>query len=498
EGRLYRTGDWVRYLDGGVLEYVGRADEQVKVRGYRIELGEIEHCAMQMSGIKDCVALVRTNRGGDHRIVAYVVSQHDKDGQTETIKRHLSSKLPDYMVPSSILMVDHIPLTTNGKVDKDALPMPDYSVDESSFRAPQTETEKVLANLWAEQFSLALDKISATANFFDMGGHSLMVMRLLAGIRKQLTCTLTIVDVFNHPTIEELASCIDSRDSSLSDGFADAVEVGGDCIVKLNESNSKHNVFSFHAGAGTAFINRDIATGLSDVANIYGLQPPQIYLGRRFDTMNDMAAFYVELIRKVQPKGPYHLFGFSMGGAFAYEVANQLVAKGEEVGYLGLLDTPYLSWQQDNSDKPWYFPLRRAFRGYLDVELDFDWDSLAPMTEAEGFEVLKSVCMQQDITVEGVQPEEFIRYFQFYCDMYWMYGRYQSTTTELDISVFVARGKIPSTARANECLDWDKATTGNVTVTPAEGGHTSMLLPPNIDGLTKNIRQQLIKELGHE
>lgn len=510
-GKLYKSGDLVRQLNDGNLQFIGRIDEQVKVNGYRIELEEIEYRIQEAQYVVSACVIVKSNRGGDKRIIAYVVPSNELivDGEVDlsiwntevrrNIDLHLSGCLPEYMVPKAIVPIKAMPLTINGKVDKFLLPDP-QGVIEVEFVKPVSKVEKALCKIWARQFDLDSNTISANANFFDLGGHSLMVMKLLAAIREETNSNLTITDVFNNPTLGSLARLIEAsfEIENTNTGFDSAKEKWGDCVIRLTNSHASHNVFCLHAGAGTAFVNRDIANSMQDVASFYGLQPPQIYLNKSINSLKDLAAFYVKLIKTVQPEGKYYLLGFSMGGTIAYEIATQLESEGLDVGRVFLLDTPYLSWSQDVSDKAWYFPIKRAFLGYLEVEFAFDWEVLNDKAEDEGIELLYQECVRQKISVEGVQQSQFKSYFRYFCEMYWMYADYQSEASNVDISVFTAEEKTKFTAHANQYLDWDKTTSGEVKSTKVRGGHQTMLLPPNIDQLNQSIKEQFLEETKDE
>ncbi|HET7232832.1 MAG TPA: amino acid adenylation domain-containing protein, partial [Longimicrobium sp.] len=203
-GRLYRTGDKVRWLADGTLEYLGRLDAQVKVRGYRIELGEIESVLRVHSAVADCVTLVREDVPGDKRLVAYVVGNVDAD----TLRHHLRRSVPEYMVPSAFVMLAGLPLTPNGKVDRKALPAPEHAQAEDGYVAPRTPVEEVLAEIWAEV--LRVERVGAGDGFFDLGGHSLLATRVVSRIREALGVELPLRALFEAPTVAELAGRVEA------------------------------------------------------------------------------------------------------------------------------------------------------------------------------------------------------------------------------------------------------------------------------------------------
>jgi amino acid adenylation domain-containing protein len=208
--RLYRSGDLARYLPDGTIDLLGRMDHQVKVRGFRIELGEIEAMLSSLDGVRQAVVVVREDRSvepRDRRLVAYVVG----DTSLEVLRRSLSERLPDYMVPAAFVTLAELPLTPNGKVDRKALPAPDGQISEESYLAPQTAVEKVLAGIWAEV--LGLERVGVTDHFFDLGGHSLMAIQAVSRFRKIFQVSLSLRVLFEAPTIQALARVLEEREA---------------------------------------------------------------------------------------------------------------------------------------------------------------------------------------------------------------------------------------------------------------------------------------------
>src|SRR5215213_6054812 len=203
--RLYRTGDRARWRADGTLEFLGRLDGQVKVRGFRIEPGEIEGALRRSEGVADCVVVAREDVPGEKRLVAYVVG----DVEAGALREHLHRELPEYMVPSAFVPLDALPLTANGKLDRKTLPAPELASAEERYVAPRTPAEEVLAGIWAEV--LRLERVGVHDSFFDLGGHSLLIMRLLAKIQATFDLEISIRTVFSMPTLEALAGEIERR-----------------------------------------------------------------------------------------------------------------------------------------------------------------------------------------------------------------------------------------------------------------------------------------------
>lgn len=205
--RLYKTGDLARYLPDGNIEYLGRLDHQVKIRGFRIELGEIEAILSQHPSIRETAVIVHENTPDDKRLIAYVVAKLEKIADTDTfsgeLRLFLKKKLPDYMVPATFTFLESLPLTPNGKVDRAALPRPDLKRTTVTYLPPSNEIEQTITTIW--QDVLHVDKVGIHDNFFDLGGHSLLLIQVQAKLREMCKNDVTIVDLFKYPTISALA-----------------------------------------------------------------------------------------------------------------------------------------------------------------------------------------------------------------------------------------------------------------------------------------------------
>jgi acyl carrier protein len=221
---MYRTGDLARMLPGGVMEYLGRADAQVKLRGFRIELGEIETVLERQPGVQQAVVMVREDAPGDQRLTAYIVALRGEALAAETLREALAGKLPEYMVPAIYVFLDELPLTPNRKVDRRALPAPDAAATTRSanYVPPRTDSEKQVAAIW--QLLLNNPNVGVTENFFDLGGHSLLVIRLQARLRQQFGWEPSLIELFQYPTVASIAKLVDGRTAEAQI----AATVGGD------------------------------------------------------------------------------------------------------------------------------------------------------------------------------------------------------------------------------------------------------------------------------
>ena len=218
---MYRTGDLVRWLPQGVIEFLGRADDQVKIRGYRVELGEIEAVLAAEPGVRQCVVIARDrqNNADDKQVVAYVVVDRQQGATAESVKQALKDKLPDYMVPSAIVEMSKLPLTSNGKVDRKALPAPEERTARQ-YKAPSTTTEELVAQIWSEV--LKIDKISTDENFFDLGGHSLLATQVVSRVRERFQLEVPLRTMFESPILHSFSSALDVVKASGVIGVASA------------------------------------------------------------------------------------------------------------------------------------------------------------------------------------------------------------------------------------------------------------------------------------
>jgi acyl carrier protein len=206
--RIYKTGDLARYRENGLIECMGRVDQQVKIRGFRIELGEVEATLRQIPAIREAIVLLREDKIGDKRLVAYLLCDASANLELSAIRQFLQAHLPDYMVPSAFVFLDKVPLSPNGKVDRKALPAPDLPSDDA-YIAPATPVEEGLARIWSE--ALGVPRVGLRSHFFDLGGHSLLAAQIIARIRDAFQVGLPMRTVFEKPILGDLASAIENR-----------------------------------------------------------------------------------------------------------------------------------------------------------------------------------------------------------------------------------------------------------------------------------------------
>ncbi|MFF7443572.1 amino acid adenylation domain-containing protein [Streptomyces sp. NPDC008122] len=333
--RMYRTGDRVMWTAAGELRFLGRADGQIKLRGVRIEPGEVERALAAHPSVGQALVVVREDRPGEKSLVGYVVPRADASatsGPSVTGAELLDAAratLPEHLVPSAVVVLDALPLTVNGKPDRAALPAPHRPVAAEGGRKPRSAREEVLCGLFAE--ILDVPEVGIDDNFFALGGHSLLGVRLVNRIRGVLGIERTVRDLFRLPTPAGLLGLPEDD----GDGTAAALGV----LLPLSTRGTRRPLFCVHPGTGVGWAYAGLARHLGDDQPLYALQARALSEpGHRPRSVEAMADDYLEQIRQVQPWGPYRLLGWSYGGLVAHTMAVRLREAGERVELLALMD----------------------------------------------------------------------------------------------------------------------------------------------------------------
>jgi len=334
--RIYRTGDVARWRGDGAVEYLGRSDHQVKLRGLRIELGEIEAALRELPGMDRVEVLLRQDAPGDARLVAYVPSA---SADAAVLRSHLATRVPDYMLPSAFVGVDRWPVTANGKLDRGALPKPPE--EHVGGLAPRTPLEHELAALFAQALGRATP-VAVDADFFSLGGDSLSAVHLLLAIEQRWRCDLGLGALFAQPTVAALATRIAEPPASADHAL-------GPVIALATAESAAPPLFVVHPAGGIAWNYRTLARALQPARTVHGLQSPALDPRQAMpSSIEVMANDYVQRIATLQPQGPVHLLGWSVGGILAQAMAVRLHEIGREVGELVLLDAyPSECWRAE-------------------------------------------------------------------------------------------------------------------------------------------------------
>jgi surfactin family lipopeptide synthetase A len=334
QAQLYRTGDIVYWLPDGNIAFVNRKDNQVKVRGFRVEIDEIEHCLLHYQPLSQCTVIAEADQFNTNRLIAYLVWKNKTDININNLKSFLKSKLPNYMIPTIFINIDQLPLDNNGKINKSSLPKPsqaNYKENEIKTTEIKTDLEKKLARIWSKILAIDINSIVADSNFFDLGGHSLASLHLLSEIKKIFSVDLEPYELFSYNTLKEQSKAINSKQTSTK--IKDFTSVFSPHVILLRQNhNNNIPVFLIHPVGGTVFWYTNLVKHLNCHNSIYGIQDPAIVdKNIAFNNLPEMAKFYIDLIKQIQPNGPYILGGASFGGTVAIEMANQLIQKNEKV-----------------------------------------------------------------------------------------------------------------------------------------------------------------------
>jgi nonribosomal peptide synthetase DhbF len=323
--RMYATGDLARWRSDGNLEFLGRADDQVKIRGFRVELGEVEAVLERHPAVDRAVAVVREDRPGDRRLFGYVVAR--AGAEPAAVREFAARMLPDYMVPAGVIVVDALPLTANGKIDRRLLPVPDLSPVVS--RPPRTAHEELLCGLFADV--LGVGQVNIDDDFFQLGGHSLLAVQLISRIHAKLGSRLSLPSFFNDPTVTGVAAVLAAGSGEEHNGNA--------ALVVLKPDGAKPPLFCLQPVTGLRRCYAGLTPYLSD-RPIYELPAFSAAQNReRAEALTEIVSGYIARIRKVQPSGPYHLLGWSLGGSIAHAIACAFQGQGEEVAMLAMMDS---------------------------------------------------------------------------------------------------------------------------------------------------------------
>ncbi|WP_157170895.1 non-ribosomal peptide synthetase, partial [Nocardia araoensis] len=353
--RMYRTGDLVAWTTDRKLLYKGRSDRQLEIQGNRVEPGEIESALASYPGITYAAVTVHTRPDGTGQLTGYVVPTPHTAPDTVAMTTYLATRLPTHMIPTAIVVLDRIPLTSTGKFDYKALPAP----DRPPFRAPSTPLEATVCDAFAR--TLRLERVGCDDGFFAVGGNSLAATQLVARLAESTGVPVPIQWIFSDPTPQLLARRIEDRLSGREEnGPDDALAV----LLTLRATGAEPPLFCVHPAIGLAWGFSGLVQYLGQERPVHGLQSPALTdPTARFDTLDQLAARYVREIRSVQPHGPYHLLGYSLGGTIAHSIAVQLRRAGEPVATLAMMDSRVVDADSAHAATPTLVDVLTEFGG---------------------------------------------------------------------------------------------------------------------------------------
>ncbi|MEA5603820.1 amino acid adenylation domain-containing protein [Nostoc sp. UHCC 0252] len=507
--QLYKTGDLARYLPDGNIEYLGRIDNQVKIRGFRIELGEIEAVLSQHADVQVSCVIVREDTPGDKRLVAYIVPYPEvtcterlvpsgaevsrSTPITIELRQFLANKLPGYMMPYAFVVLDSLPLTQNGKVDRRALKAPSHTNDLEKFVEPRNQLELQLVQIWSK--ILKVDKVGVKDNFFDLGGHSLLASYLMSQIKQQFGKDIPLISLFQNPTIEQLAAII-QKDSDYSNYS---------CLVALQPNGANLPFFCVPGAGGRPFYFYHLGRYLGEEQPLYSFENKLYEKLESSARIEDIASIYIAAMQTFQPEGPYFLGGHSYGGNVAFEMAQQLHKQGHKIALLAIIDSSaptykdkqmlvdYLNWDRTM----WLAEVSKGLEIYLNKNIDISYETLKSLSVEEQLKhVLHYFKMANMLppNAETNQLENIVKAYKTSCLCLIDYvpkKLYPGKVTILRANEDMPsdpNSELASEASADFSLGWSEFSTEPVDIHFVLGNHISVMTEPHVQVLAQQLK----------
>ncbi len=491
--KLYKTGDLARYLPDGNIEYVGRIDNQVKIRGFRIELGEIEAVLSQNEALQSSCVIVREDNPGEKQLVAYIVPKLGVKLTSGDLRQFLSDKLPGYMVPGAFVLLEFFPLTANGKIDRRALKAPSNTSDSDRFIEARNQLELNLVQIWSKV--LKIDKISVQDNFFDLGGHSLLAPYLITQIKEQLGKEIAVTTIFQNPTIEQLATIIQT----------DADSSNQSCLVPIQPQGSKPPFFCVPGAGGRPFYFYHLGRYLGKDQPFYSFENDLYQQFGEISRIEDIASIYLQAMQDLQPQGPYFLGGHSYGGNVAFEMAQQLVNQGQQVALLAIIDSSaptykdkqilldYINWDHAR----WLAEVSKGIEVYLDKTIDISYKTLQVLTVEEQLKYALNFFKLANMlppNAETRQLEKIVQAYKTSCLCLIDYLPKQIYPGK--ITIIRAGEELADDPNkdliARDCEDsslgWSEFSTEPVEIHFVLGNHVSIMVEPHVQILAEELK----------
>jgi thioesterase domain-containing protein/acyl carrier protein len=449
---------------------------------------------LEHAGVREAVVAAREEQAGDKRLVAYLVAETKAEAEAETgteqnaptssqLRSYLKERLPEYMIPASFVLLDSLPLTPNGKLDRRALPFPVLTPQElrRSFIAPRDTLELSLTQIWEE--ILGVQPIGVQDNFFELGGHSLLAVRLVSLIEKRLGKKLPLEMFFQGATVERLADIIRQKTRVSSESSLVEIQIGG----------SKQPFFFVHPVGGHVFCYIELARHLGPDQPFYGFQSRGLYAGQEPHTnIKEMAAHYIEAMQSIQPEEPYSLGGWSMGGIVAFEMAQQLQARGQKVNRLVLLDSSPLDENKSYLDVD-DATLLVGFAQDLGLSLNHLpqlWKNLAQLENDEQLTHLLEEAKLAKILPLEIEISQMRSLLEVFKTNYHAILNYVPQIYPERITLFIASEELVKKSQ-DRTMGWSKLANRGVEIHLVPGNHYTILKPPNVQFLAEKILNEV-------
>lgn len=483
-GRTYCTGDLVRQRGQDLIEFLGRADRQLKVNGYRVEPAQVERTIMDFEGIKQSLVVGEVEGGRTSRLVGWVTINNGEEPARllPALHNYLKARLPSYMVPARIGVRDHLDITKTGKVDTDKMLL---SMDSARAPTPLARTmndiELRLVLLFREL--LGCEGVSVNDSFFDLGGHSILALRLSARIFDEFGCELPLRTLFMNSSPRELAALIDNQERT-------SLREDRHTLIRLRTGNSGMPVVLLPGAGGSLLYFEDLASRLQN-RYVIGVPPTRA-------SIEQAAAFYHRTLVDTFGDQPYHLIGHSFGALVAYELGRRIAGAGCSSGRIILLDNRAPNLRPDLShrvlnDADWCAHIARRIQQLYNVELAFEHSALASLSESDLRAQFAELLIQSGIFPSDITVDQIWGLVETYRDNVVAANTYcvQGTIPGIDLHVVRAQdnedGALPRSERMDPFLGWRSATRGHVDVSQVPGTHITMLFQPQVDNLAACI-----------
>ncbi len=507
--RVYLTGDRGRWNANGRLEFLGRTDDQIKLNGYRIELGEIESVLQAHEDVDRAAVKLVSRNETTTTMVAFAslktkappVAEASVLAVTTKLRRYLAEQLPAYKIPSAVMVLDELPTTSGGKIDKARLP--DVSPEATrQIIPPSTALEKFLADAWCEV--LGMEEISVDQNFFDAGGSSLQAAVVTSRLSQDLGVHVPTALIFDLADISQIANrLVELHPEAMSIRFgaelsspASSGPASHPLIANFKLCQADQTLFMIHPPGGIVACYRQLALQLGDRQQLHAVRSRGLHGAEELPaSLREMAAEYVEAIQSVQPTGPYTIGGWSMGGLIAYEIAGQLHASGEIVRRLILLDTTIPEGATD------YVHSKSAHVGQ-EYGIDLTLEELAELAPEDQLPFLWDHAKKLGVIEDDSPPELVASVLQDLQELFHHHVELSSRhqLKPLDVPITLYRPlDVPVQAASDEPLDrgWSRLSP-QVEVQFVSGHHHSMVQPPHVTELAKLISERLGTDTGDE
>ncbi len=471
--KLYKTGDLVRYRKDGIIEFLGRIDQQVKIRGHRIELDEIKNHLLHLASVEDALAIIQ-NRDTVPRLVAYIIPTNKEEAVS--FKEALTERLPNYMIPSAFINLTEFPTLPNGKIDYSALPIPTKNdfIPDHAFVAAKTEIQKQLTAIW--ESILQLTPIGIHDNFFAIGGDSIRSIQIISKAQEQ-GIEIAPHHIFEYQTIYKLGTFLENVNQSNEENTNWA------SLVPLKKEGTRRSLFCIHSGGAHVFFYQGLAKYIEADQPLYALQPSGLNNENHLhSSIEEMASYYISEMQKLQPHGPYYILGTCFSNAVGLEMANQLALAGESIARLIIVDSgpQYLLGAAERGGK-------KTTRRFVKMVKEKNWSGIRKKLRNRFIRTKQKALAPLENEQEKNLRLTINSLNQLYHNYTWK--PFNGKVTFIRSTEFANR-----TDKNSHLTQWHKLAKGGLEVHIVEGHHKTLFEEPEVQGLAQQINACLMDE----